>query len=391
MNEPEDFASLFASSHQAKRLARGQSVEGIIVQIGAEVALVDVGAKSEAIVDVAQLTDADGVLEVKVGDRIQATVVSTANGVTLSRKLTRRAATDRHIESAYEAGLPVEGTVQAVVKGGYEVRVGQTRAFCPFSQIDTARTADPNAHVGHAYTFRIVEYGEGGRNVVLSRRALLEQEQQARAAELRAAIAPGAVLNGRVVSVRDFGAFVDLGAGVQGLLHVSEMSWARGSRAGASANLVAVGDEITVKVIRVDEDGGKIALSTKQLTDDPWSAVSAKYPTGSVQRGRVTRLAPFGAFVEMEPGVEALMPLGETGVARDADLARHLPVGTELQVMVLDTDTISRRMRVSCKAISDAEETAEVDAYNARSETPARGLGSLEQQLRDAMNPRRPR
>src|SRR3954464_9726260 len=214
----EDFRAMFEASTQPKRLARGETVEGTIVAIGPEVAFVDVGGKGEATIEIAELKDTDGILEVAVGDRIQAMVVSTLGGLTLSRRLARGGATDRQLEDAFEAGLPVEGKVEGVIKGGYEVRIGRTRAFCPMSQIDSTRTADPAEHVGRVYTFRISEYKEGGRTVVVSRRALLEQEQRAQAVEVRRTIVPGAVVTGRVVSVVEFGAFVDLGAGIQGLL-----------------------------------------------------------------------------------------------------------------------------------------------------------------------------
>jgi small subunit ribosomal protein S1 len=300
-DETNDFAALFAASVTAKRLERGQTIEGTIVALGAEVAFVDVGGKGEATIDLAELKDETGALEVAVGDRVQAVVISTSGGLTLSRKLARRAATDRQLESAYRSGLPVEGKVERAVKGGYEVRIGRSRAFCPFSQIDVVRS-EPPAHEGHVYEFRIVEYSEGGRNIVVSRRAVIEAKQLAEAAEIRRSIVAGAVLNGRVTSVREFGAFVDLGGGIQGLLHVSEMGW---SRVDAS-EIVKPGDEITVKVLRVDDDQQKISLGLKQLTADPWSTIGERYAIGDVRDGRVTRIADFGAFVELEPGVEAL-------------------------------------------------------------------------------------
>src|SRR5688572_2685068 len=298
----DDFAALFEASIQAKRIAKGQTVEGTIVAIGPEVALVDVGGKSEATIDVDELKDDEGDLEVAVGDRIQAMVVSTAGGLTLSRKLARRAATERQLEDAFHTGLPVEGKVERAVKGGYEVRIARQRAFCPISQIDTLRT-DPSAHEGRVYAFRIIEYKEGGKNLVVSRRALLEEEQRASAAEVRRSIVPGAVMTGRVASVREFGAFVDLGGAVQGLLHVSEMGW---SRVSDTSQVVKPGDEIAVKVLRIDDDKQTISLGLKQLTTDPWSRVPATYEVGQVCIGRVTRLTEFGAFVELEPGVEAL-------------------------------------------------------------------------------------
>lgn len=303
MTEPEeDFATMFEASLKAKRLEKGDLVEGTIVAIGPEVAFVDVGGKGEAIVELEELKNADGELEVKAGDRIQAMVVSTAGGLTLSRKLAGAAATAAQLEDAFQTGLPVEGRVERAVKGGYEVRIGRQRAFCPASQIDL-RGADASGHEGQVYQFRIIEYREGGRNLVVSRRALLQDEQRVSAAGVRESIVPGAVLTGRVVSVRDFGAFVDLGAGVQGLLHVSEMAW---SRVANPADVVKPGDELTVKVLRVDEDKQRISLGLKQLAPDPWDRVRELYEVGQVRAGRVTRVAEFGAFVELEPGIEAL-------------------------------------------------------------------------------------
>ncbi len=317
MSEPdEDFAAMFEASIKAKRFEKGQTIEGTIVAIGPEVAFVNVGGKGEATIEVHELKDDEGDLEVAVGDRIQAMVVSTVGGLTLSRKLARGAATERQLEDAFQAGLPVEGKVEKAVKGGYEVRIGRHRAFCPISQIDTVRNTDPSEHEGHVYAFRIIEYKEGGRNLVVSRRALLEEEQRTSAVEIRRSLVAGAVMTGRVTSVLEFGAFVDLGAGVQGLLHVSEMGW---SRVSDTSQVLKPGEEITVKVLRVDDDRQKISLGLKQLTADPWSRVHETYEIGDVRTGRVTRIAQFGAFVELEPGVEALAhastfaPTGRSG------------------------------------------------------------------------------
>jgi small subunit ribosomal protein S1 len=402
-------------------------------------------------------------------------VVSTAGGLTLSRRLARRAATERMLEDAFHTGLPVEGKVERAVKGGYEVRIGRQRAFCPISQIDTLRT-DASAHEGHVYEFRIIEYKEGGRNLVVSRRALLEEQQRANAAEVRRSIVAGEVMTGRVASVRDFGAFIDLGGGVQGLLHVSEMGW---SRVSDPSQLVKPGDQITVKILRVDEDKQKISLGLKQLSDDPWSRVHETYAIGQVRTGRVTRLAEFGAFVELEPGVEGLahastfaptgrsagwstlvtvgmtgpfeilsidlekkrigvalipegsartggtapspaeivpgarltgkverhekfgvfvflapgrtglIPLAETGVAKEGDIARAFPIGGDVEVVVLEVDPSGRRIRLSAKAVLDAEEAAEVREYGERGDAAlTEGFGSLADKFRDALKPR---
>jgi small subunit ribosomal protein S1 len=474
VSEPEeDFAAMFEASTKAKRFERGQTLEGTIVAIGPTEAFVDVGGKGEATIEIAELKDDEGALEVAVGDRIQATVVSTVGGLTLSRKL-RGAATNRQLEDAFRAGLPVEGKVEREVKGGYEVRIARQRAFCPFSQIDIVRM-DPSEYVGRVYEFRITEYSEGGKNLVVSRRALLQDAQQASADQARQSIVVGAVLTGRVVSVRDFGAFVDLGGGVQGLLHVSEMGW---SRVSDASQILKPGEEITVKVLRIDDDKRKISLGLKQLSADPWSSVAATYEVGQTLSGRVTRVADFGAFVELEPGVEGLahsstfaptgrsdgwntqitagmtgtfeilsidldkkriglalipdggaraggaapsstivpgarlsgrverhekfgvfvflapgrtglVPMSETGVAREGDVAKTFPIGATVDVIVLEVDPAGRRIRLSVKAVQDAREADEVREYAEREDAaPPEGFGSLADKLRGALGSR---
>ena len=397
MTEPEeDFAAMFEASLKAKRFERGETIEGTIVAIGADVAFVNVGGKGEAVIALDELKNEDGVLEVAAGDRIQAMVVSTEGGLTLSRTLARSAASARQLEDAFHAGLPVEGKVERAVKGGYEVRIARQRAFCPASQIDIARNTTPADHEGHVYTFRIIEYKEGGKNLVVSRRALQEEERQARAAEIRRSIVPGAVVSGRVASVVDFGAFVDLGAGVQGLLHVSEMGWSRVSHA---SEVVTPGQEITVKVLRVDEQPERIALGLKQLMPDPWSTVQARYEVGQVRLGRITRLAEFGAFVELEPGIEALAhastfaPTGHAG-----GWTRTVSVGMTGGFEILSLDLEKKRIGVALvlEGASGADEAAapspddELRDYKARADAESsQGFGSLADKLRGVLEPRR--
>jgi small subunit ribosomal protein S1 len=357
-----------------------------VVAIGEESALVDVGGKSEATIAIAELKDDDGRVEVKVGDRIKAMVVSTAGELKLSRRLALGAATAAQLEDAFHSRLPVEGKVERAVKGGYEVRIARQRAFCPFSQIDVVRGTDPAQHEGHVYKFRITEYKEGGRNIIVSRRALLEEEQQANAAEVRKSIVEGAVITGRVVSARDFGAFIDLGGGVQGLLHVSEMAW---ERVPDARQFVTIGDEITVKVLRVDADKQKISLGLKQLAADPWSRAAETYKVGHLRTGRVTRVAEFGPFVELEPGIEGLVPLSESGVPREGDVKKAFRVGSELQVVVLDVDAAARRIRLSVTGVQTMREADEMREYTERTDgTAPEKLGSLADKLRDALNKR---
>jgi small subunit ribosomal protein S1 len=468
--QEEDFAAMFEASVKARQFDRGQTIEGTIVGFGPKVAFVNVGGKAEAEIDLAELKDADGNLEMSVGDRIQAMVVSTTGGIVLSRKGVRNAATQRDLEDAFQAGLAVEGKVENVVKGGYEVRIARERAFCPLSQIDIVRTADPAVHVGQVYAFRIIEYKDGGKNVVVSRRKHLEAQQRASAADVRKSIVPGAVITGRVASVPEFGAFVDLGGGIQGLLHVSEMGW---SRVTNPNEIVAPGDQITVKVLRVDDATQKISLGLKQLQNDPWTTVATNYEVGQVRTGRVTRVADFGAFVELEPGIEGLahastfaptgrtggwaksvavgftgafeilsidtaqkriglalvdegssraasvqgaivpgaivtgkverhekfgvfvflspghtglMPFAETGVDRDTDMLKAFPIGSDVEVVVLEVDPAGRRIRLSKKAVAEHREQAELREYAARPDAaPTASLGSLADNLRSAL------
>ncbi len=394
-SDEDDFAALFAASEQAQQFGRGQTVEGTIVGIGAEVAFVDIGGKGEAVVDVKELRNDQGELDVKEGDRIQAVVVSTSGGVTLSRRLARGAATDRQLADAYASGLAVEGRVEREVKGGFEVRIGKSRAFCPISQIDIVRTLDPAPHIGRVYTFRILEYRNDGRDLVVSRRALLEAEQEAEADEVRRAAVPGAVLRGRVASVRDYGAFVDLGGGVQGLVHASDLGW---SRVTDITQNVSVGEEITVKVLRVDEASGKIALGTKQLSEDPWSTVGLRYEAGQIHSGRVTRHAQFGAFIELEPGIEALAHASTFAApGRRDDWRKAVPVGTMARFEIVSVDLPKHRIGVApvderAAGSGPAQDTDDVREYQARAEADAsRATGTMADKLRDALGARRQR
>jgi small subunit ribosomal protein S1 len=392
-DQEEDFAAMFAASIKdgAKRLAPGQTVEGTIVALGADVAFVNIGGKGEATIALDELRTDTGGLEAGIGDRISATVMSTTGGLTLSRKLQRGAATARQLEDAYRSGLPVEGKVERAGKAGFDIAIARQRAFCPMSQIDTIRHSDPSVHVGRVYTFRILEYAEGGRKFVVSRRAIQEEEQKARAAEVRRALTPGMVVTGRVVSVRDFGAFIDLGGGVQGLLHVSEMAW---DRVTSPAQVVAPDQEITVQVLRVGDANGQIALGLKQLKADPWSLVGqagSGVVVGAHIRGTVERHAPFGVFVSLAPGITGLLPANETGLGRDQDLRKAFPAGREIDVIVLEIDSDKRRIRLSVTAVAAAEEAADVREYSGRAaDTGTENLGSLADTLRKAMQTRKP-
>ncbi len=379
----EDFARMLEESLAPKFHQEGETVEGIIVAIGPEVAFVNIGGKGEATIDIEELADPDSDAQVKVGDTVKAVVVSTVGGLKLSHKLARGAATRQRLVDAFQSGLPVEGRVEKAIKGGYEVRIGGQRAFCPISQIDAGFTEDPSIHIGLVHTFRIVECKQDGRDLVVSRRVILQEKEAERAEEIRRAAQPGAVLSGRVASVLSYGAFVDLGGGVQGLLHVSEMGW---SRVGNPADVVRPGDAITVKVLRVDEAGGKISLGLKQLQADPWSAVPEKYRVGQALTATITRVAEFGAFVELEPGIEALAhastfaPTGNRGEWKAA-----VRPGATVTVEILGIEP--ERKRIGVRVLEPGEEREASDYAEYKDQAQAEGFGSLADKLRAAMRP----
>jgi small subunit ribosomal protein S1 len=360
-NEPdestEDFATLFASHDAGPALQVGQVVKGRVFHITAENVFVDVGGKGEAWIDRAELTDDDGRLRVVVGDEVEATVVKTGDETRLSYKLQRGAQARQALAMAAQSGMPVEGKVAGVIKGGYEVTVAGLRGFCPFSHMELRRVETPEDYVGRVLEFRITRYGENGRNLVLSRRQLLEEQAARDAEETRKKIVVGAVLPGTVASLADFGAFVDLG-GVQGLVPVSEISH---SRIGRPADRLRVGDVVTVKVLRVDEEKGRISLSLKALEGDPWAAVPGRLRERQVVRGRAARSTEFGVFVELLPGVDGLLHTTEIPRHRQTALRDAAASGAEITVMILNVDLEKRRVALAL-APDDAMPGAQIES-----------------------------
>lgn len=343
LGEEEDFAALFAREQTGPAVRMGQTVKGRVIQIGADSVFVAVQGKGEAFIARAELEDEHGALHVAVGDEIEATVVATDGEVRLSRKLLKGAQAREMIEMAAVHGLPVEGKVTGLIKGGYEVTVAGLRAFCPFSQSGTRRSDPPEAFLNQVLEFRITRYAENGRNLVLSRRQILEERAAKAAAETRKKIVPDAVLSGTVASLADFGAFVDLG-GVQGLVPLSEISH---SRVGKPADRLSVGEPVTVKVLKVEAQTGKIALSLKALEGDPWAAVAGQLRERQIISGRSVRAMDFGVFVELLPGVDGLLhaseiPRSQRGMVREAAASY-----AEITVMVLSIDPDKRRISLA--------------------------------------------
>jgi len=387
-DQDEDFASMLAEFESGKPRAEqkrprvGDVIQGAVISIGKDAVFVDAGGKAEGVLERSQVSDADGKLLVQVGDKIEARVVADAGGVlTLRVKLGGRGPEARaELAQAQELGIPVEGVVQEVVKGGVAVDVAGVRGFCPASQLDARFVEDLSTYVGKRLTFRITRYEP--RNLVLSRRALVEEEKEKRAVETRKKLEPGAVLRGKVVGFKPFGAFVDLG-GIEGMLHVSELGHARVER---PEDVLSLGQEIDVAVLKIEpaergagrgdkERGERISLSLKALAGDPWRDATARLAEGERVRGTITRLQPFGAFVEIAPAVEGLVHISELGAGRRINHPKEVvSVGQEVEAVVLSIDHERRRLSLSMAASKDA--TADDVAAVARAQPPAK-FGTL--------------
>jgi small subunit ribosomal protein S1 len=328
---------------------QGELLRGTIVSISGEDAYISYGGPSEAVMDTAELEG------LEIGDQIEATVVKTGSEIRVSRKLIKGKASLEQLRGAFENRLPVEGKVTGRNKGGFEVNISGLRAFCPLSQIALGKIENPDTFVNQTIEFRVTELSDDGRRIVVSRAALLKEAAAERAAETRNRIVPGAELTGRVKTLTPFGAFVDLG-GVDGLLHVSEMSR---RRVTDPKDLVQIGQEVRVKVIKIENDGKRISLSMKDQEPDPWFDVAERYAPGTQFSGRIVRSTDFGYFVEVEPGVDGLVHVSQLphGIKPgDAEVA----IGTTVQGWVREVDPSKKRLSLSLRAVAvdDPWETA---------------------------------
>ena len=353
--ETEDFAKLFeASPGMGERLRVGDRISGAIIAVGKDSVFVDTGTKIDGVVDPSELLDENGSLPYQVGDTVELYVVSLKGDEVRLSKAVSGAGGIRALSDAYENAIPVEGKVKGLVKGGFHVEVMQKRAFCPVSQMEMRFTDKPEEHVGKTYLFLISQFEEGGKNIVLSRRDLLKEEYEKEVKGFFETLKIGADIPGRVTRLTPYGAFVEIFPNLEGMVHISELSWSRVEKPG---DVVQIDDQVMVRVVGVEHgktpDQTRISLSMKEVTGDPWLQVEGKFQIGEKLKGKVVRCTKFGAFVEIAPGIEGLVHISEMSyrkrVVRTEDIVSP---GDMVHVVVKEVDVPRRRISLSIK---DAE------------------------------------
>ena len=369
----EDFAQMLDAEDAPEPSAggdvnNGDKVSGVIVKIGDENSFVDYGGRGEAVIRTNELKDPKGEMLFKVGDQVEAFVVATGDEVQISRGLSRQDAQADVLYQAFKAGMPVEGRIDAVNKWGLGVTIeGDVRGFCPISQVDTKFVENAEEYRGQKLVFKIIEFRHQGRDIVVSRRALLEAEQDKAAGNVRDQLVKGAELSGTVTRLESFGAFVDLGAGIEGLVHVSEISH---QRVGHPQDVLKAGQELKVQVLRTKDLGKRrkerISLSIKALEKDPWQEIKSQFPVGTVVEGKVDGMEDFGAFVELAEGVRGLVHVSEIADRRIGHPREVLSLEDLVKVVVLDVDVRRQRLRLSIRQVDKLESEANLREFRER-------------------------
>src|SRR5512145_271065 len=345
----ESFAQMFEESLASQRIRPGQILTGRVIEVGPDVVVVSAGLKSEAVIPVQQFKNERGEIEVKVGDDVEVALDSVEDGsgeTRLSREKAKRARTWERLESAFEKGEVVTGLINGRVKGGFTVEIDFVRAFLPGSLVDVRPVRDTAYLEGKVLEFKVIKLDQKRNNVVVSRRAVVEQEYSAERSALLDNLKEGDVVKGTVKNLTDYGAFVDLG-GIDGLLHITDMAW---KRVKHPSEIVKVGDEIDVRILKFDRERQRVSLGIKQLGADPWQNIARRYPPNTRLFGKVTNIADYGCFVEIEEGVEGLVHVSEMDwTNKNVNPAKVVHVGQEVEVMVLDIDEERRRISLGLK------------------------------------------
>tara|TARA_A100000164_G_scaffold381602_1_gene434120 strand:+ start:2160 stop:3842 length:1683 start_codon:yes stop_codon:yes gene_type:complete len=345
----ESFAELLEGTICNRQIKQGEILSGTVVDVNPDVVIVSAGLKSEAVIPTEQFYDIDGEVEVQIGDQVDVAldVVEDGYGETrLSRDKAKRAESWASLEESYLEGRVVTGKVTSRVRGGFTVDIGYVRAFLPGSLVDSRPMKDPSALEGNSYEFKVIKLDQKKDNVVVSRKAVVEQEYSAEREELLKNMTEGSSIKGIVKNLTDYGAFVDLG-GMDGLLHITDMAW---KRVKHPSEIVSIGDELEVKILRFDRELNRVSLGLKQFGSDPWMDVARRYPIESRFFGKVTNIADYGCFIELEEGVEGLVHVSEMDwTNKNVSPSKVVETGQEIEIMILEIDEERRRISLGIK------------------------------------------
>jgi small subunit ribosomal protein S1 len=382
----ENFADMLEQSltKRGGRLSPGQMVEAMIVKITPEWIFLDLGGKGEGYLDRKELLTPEGTLTVKEGDTVRASFVSSDNNeMHFTTKIGSGPAGRQQLEDAWKNQVPVDGALAKEVKGGFEVKIaGGVRAFCPFSQTGIRREENQAAYIGKSLKFKIIEYTD--RNIVLSRRAILDEERQEKKQELKSTLKEGMKVKGSVTSLQKFGAFVNIGS-MEGLLPISEIAWSRTEKA---SDLLSVGQEVEVIVKSIDWDRDRLSFSLKDALPDPWERVAETYVAGSFHSGTVSRLAPFGAFVTLGSGVDGLIHISKLGAGKRINHPKEaVKEGQTVEVQIEAVDPEKKKISLALADISraEAEEAATLKEYKQQASAEPKTMGTLGDLLKKKM------
>src|SRR5512144_594780 len=362
----DSFAALFEQSVEGGGFAReGEIISGTVVQVGCDSVVVDIGGKSEGVISLREFADAGGTAAVKPGDRVDVYIESRENDdglVTLSKEKADKMKVWDEISNACEADELIEGTISQRVKGGLSVTIrGGVKAFLPGSQVDLRPIRNLDKLIGQTYKFKVIKFNKKRGNIVLSRRVLLERERDEMKAKTLETLTEGMTVKGTIKNITEYGAFVDLG-GIDGLLHITDMSW---GRVNHPSEVFQVGDEVQVKVLKYNAETERVSLGLKQTMEDPWNHAEEAYPPGKKVHGKVVSITDYGAFVELEPGVEGLVHVSEMSWTKRVKHPKNLlNVGDEIECQVLEVDAKAKRISLSIKELEPDPWTLFVNEFN---------------------------
>lgn len=372
----ERFEDLFKEEKiSSPKLKPGDRIDATVAGISGESVFLDIGGKSEGLLDASEVRNSEGELEVQPGDTLNVFFLSARGGnMVFTRRIGSGQAGLQELEDAFESGIPVEGKVSKEIKGGFEILVAGQRAFCPYSQMDIRRVEDPEEYLDNLYQFKIIEFSSQGKNIILSARAFLEDERERLRENLIDTLEEGARVSGTVTSIRDFGAFVDIG-GVDGLIPISELAWGQVERV---EDILSRGQQVEVIIRNLDWDKDRISLSLKETLENPWDKVTEKFPQGSLHQGRISRLTAFGAFVTLEPGVDGLLHISKLGSGRKINHPREVvEVNQDITVRIDSVDNENKRISLVPDDYEQEDEKETFQASLKHQKEQPKSLGTL--------------